>query len=102
VSLALLAIPWDPKRNLARIRNTAQWPAKPLLPVVKSAGDGDRQTGLIFDEDVAVDETIRVFGSTAQSGWALMGKTVIDGSQPPLLCEYDSLERMLADGWSVD
>jgi hypothetical protein len=30
---------------------------------------------------------------------ALVAKTVIDGSQLPLLRENDSLERMLADGW---
>jgi hypothetical protein len=31
-----------------------------------------------------------------------MAGTPIDGSQLPLLVEYDSLERVLADGWSVD
>jgi len=80
-------MPWDPKRDLARIRSTTQWPARPWLPVVRSTGDGDRQTGLIFDEDVTADETIRVFNSTAQSARALMGQTMIDGSQLPLLCE---------------
>ena len=64
--------------------------------------DGDAQFGLIYDEDVAADEAIRLFGTTPQSEEALMAGTVIDGGQLPLLAEYDSLERVLADGWSVD
>jgi hypothetical protein len=31
-----------------------------------------------------------------------MAGSPIDSGQLPLLAEYDSLERLLADGWSVD
>lgn len=92
----------DPKRDVARIRDTERWPRRPWLPVVRALADGDREPGLIYDEDVAADSVIRVFGTTVQSEQALMAESVIDGSQLPLRHEYDSLERMLADGWSVD
>jgi hypothetical protein len=57
---------------------------------------------LIFEEDVAADEAIRLFGTTPQSEQALMAGTIIDGTQLPLLLEYDSLERVLSDGWLMD
>jgi hypothetical protein len=92
----------DPKRDIGRIRDTERWLARPWLPLVKHLDDGDSEFGLIHDEDVVADEVIRLFGTTAQSQQALMAGTPIDGSQLPLLVEYDSLERVLADGWSVD
>jgi hypothetical protein len=92
----------DPKRDIARIRDTALWPARPWLPLVRHLDDGDAEFGLIYDEDVVADEAIRLFGTTTQSEQALMAGTTIDGSKLPLLAEYDSLERLLANGWSVD
>ena len=92
----------DPKRDIARIRDTERWPARPWLPLVRHVDDGDTDFGLIYDEDVVADEAIRLYGTTAQSEQALMAGTPIDGVQLPLLGEYDSLERLLADGWSVD
>jgi hypothetical protein len=92
----------DPKRNIARIRDTERWPARPWLPLVKHLDNGDTEVAFIYDEDVIADEAIRLFGTTPQSAQALIAETIIDGSQLPLLAEYDSLERLLADGWSVD
>jgi hypothetical protein len=92
----------DPKRNIARIRDTERWPARPWLPLVRHLDDGDAEFALIYDEDVVANEAIHVYGTTAQSEQALMAGTPIDGRQLPLLAEYDSLERLLADGWSVD
>jgi hypothetical protein len=92
----------DPKRDIARIRDTERWPARPWLPLVRHVGDGDAEFGLIYDEDVVADEAIRLYDTTAQSEQALMAGTPIDGLQLPLLGEYDSLERLLVDGWSVD
>jgi len=92
----------DPKRDIARIRDTERWPARPWLPLVRHVDDGDTDFGLIYDEDVVADEAIRLYGTTPQSEQALIGGTPIDGVQLPLLGEYDSLERLLADGWSVD
>ncbi|MHB8659324.1 MAG: hypothetical protein ACYC91_15495 [Solirubrobacteraceae bacterium] len=91
----------DPKRDIARIRNTDHWPAKPWLPLVR-LDDGDVECAFIYDEDVVSDEAIRLFGATPHSEQALMAGTLVDGSQLPLIGEYDSLERLLADGWSVD
>jgi hypothetical protein len=92
----------DPKRDISRIRNTEGWPAKPRLPLVRRLDDGDIECALIYDEDVIADEAIRLFATTPQSEQALIAGTVIHGSQLPVVAEYDSLERLLAHGWSVD
>jgi hypothetical protein len=92
----------DPRRDINRIRKTDLWPVNPWLPLVRHRPDGDREVAMICADDVIADETIRLFGATEQSGQALMMGGVIDGSALPLLGEYDSLERVLAEGWRVD
>lgn len=93
---------WDPKRDLPRIRDVGQWPTRPFLSVIRSAPDGERLTGFIREDEVVADEEIRVFGSTLESWKALVAELPLDGLDLPVVERYDSLERLLADGWAVD
>lgn len=92
----------DPKRDLPRIRDVEQWPVRPFLPVVRSTPDGEPLTGFIREDDVVADEEIRVFGSSRESWQALVAELPLDGLDLPVVERYDSLERLLADGWAVD
>ena len=92
----------DPRRDINRIRKTELWPDNPWLPMVRHRPDGGSEVALIYADDVIADERIRMFGATAQSEQALMVGGVIDGSILPFLGEYDTLERLLAEGWQVD
>jgi hypothetical protein len=71
------------------------------LRVRLSLGGEPRDLRLLGGEDVTrlIDP---LASGPAQSEQALMAGSPIDSGQLPLLAEYDSLERLLADGWSVD
>jgi hypothetical protein len=98
-----MAAPFDPKRDLPRIRDVEEWPLRPMLPVARTASDGDRLMAYIREEDVVADEEIRVFGTTMESIHELtFGTRRLEELDLPVTERYDSIERMLADGWEVD
>jgi hypothetical protein len=98
-----MAAPFDAKRDLPRIRDVEQWPRRPVLHLIRTASDGERLTAFIREEDVIVDEEIPVFATSRETWEALfLGTRRLEDLNPEVLRRYDSLERMLADGWEVD
>ncbi len=83
------------------IRDTRSWPHWPWLAVRRELADGELDHGLVYEEDVAAGEHLRVFGSTLQAEVALVEGTLIDGKELAVVEEYESLEAMLAEGWTA-
>jgi hypothetical protein len=98
-----MAPPFDPKRDLPRIRNVEEWPRRPVLHLIRTASDGERLTAFIRDDDVLADGEIPVFATSRVTWEALfLGTRRLEDVDLEVVQRYDSLERMLADGWEVD
>jgi hypothetical protein len=92
----------DPLRDPARIRDVAGWPQRPWLPVERWIGDHTLQHALIH-EDATRDgeDAVVVYGATDGSMVNLTTGALTNASELPSLAEYDSIEHMISDGWTV-
>lgn len=81
------------------MRQTDLWPKWPWL-AVRQPGHDEHMGGLIHVDDVEADGALTVFAATPQSGVKLTTGELIQASDLDVLERYESIEDMLADGWT--
>jgi hypothetical protein len=95
----------DAEREAERMRDAKNWPKWPWLAVKRSTSpDQENELGLVHTDDIDREggDPIILYEGTAETGGKLTSGELIMADSLSVTAQYESVEAMIADGWTGD